>query len=43
MKRLTAVLAVATLAYGTFVATHAHGTEGIKNAVRAGVRSSPAH
>ena len=25
--------------YGTFVAAHAHGAEGIKNAVRAGVRS----
>ncbi|MFZ0324686.1 MAG: amidohydrolase family protein [Actinomycetes bacterium] len=25
--------------YGTFVATHAHGAEGIKRAVRAGVRS----
>ncbi len=25
--------------YGTFVAAHAHGTEGIKRAVRAGVRS----
>ena len=25
--------------YGTFVAVHAHGTEGIKRAVRAGVRS----
>src|SRR6185369_7262414 len=26
-------------AYGTFVAAHAHGAEGIKRAVRAGVRS----
>src|SRR6185369_2441173 len=25
--------------YGTFVAAHAHGAEGIKRAVRAGVRS----
>ena len=28
--------------YGTFVAAHAHGAEGIKNAVRAGVRSDRA-